>query len=135
MKTMTLEEFHAAFKAQGVQSRNDIAVVCPMCKTVQSARDFIAADVGQDFESVDKYLGFSWIGRFTGASSSRRAPDGDPCDWTLGGLCQPGLSGPSSNAAQGAGFGAAQLPHLHLLRQEPVGVQWTGWPRVSASQR
>lgn len=88
MKTMTLEEFHAAFKAQGVQSRNDIAVVCPMCATVQSARDFIEAAVGQDFEAVEKYLGFSCIGRFTGASSPRKTPDGSPCNWTLGGLFQ-----------------------------------------------
>lgn len=86
MKTVTLEEFHAALKAQGAPSRDDLAVVCPMCGTVQSARDFIKAGAGSDFEQVEKYLGFSCIGRFTGAGSPRKSPDGNPCNWTLGGL-------------------------------------------------
>jgi hypothetical protein len=87
MKTMTVEQFHAACKAQGVSHHLDTALVCPMCKTVQSARDFIAAGAGADFESVEKYLGFSCVGRFTGAGSPRhKKPDGQPCNWTLGGL-------------------------------------------------
>lgn len=86
MKTMTLAEFHAALRAQGVKSRSDLAVVCPMCKTVQSARDFIAAGAGGDFEAVEHYLGFSCFGRFTGAGSPRAEADGKPCDWTLGGF-------------------------------------------------
>ena len=85
MKTMTLDEFLAALKAQGVP-RDDLAVICPCCKTVQSASDLINADAGVDFESVEKYLGFSCVGRFTGALSPRKVPDGKPCNWTLGGL-------------------------------------------------
>lgn len=86
MKTMTLAEFQAALLAQGVKSRSDFAVVCPMCKTVQSARDFIASGAGSDFEAVEHYLGFSCFGRFTGAGSPRSKADGKPCNWTLGGL-------------------------------------------------
>lgn len=86
MKTMTVEQFHAACRAQGVKSHLDTAVVCPMCGTVQSARDLIAAGVGADFEAVEKYIGFSCVGRFTGAGSPRKSPDGQPCNWTLGGL-------------------------------------------------
>jgi hypothetical protein len=86
MKTMTLEEFHAACKGQGVPSQTDVAMICPRCKTIQSARDLIAAGAGSSFDEVGKYLGFSCVGRFTGAGSPRKEPDGKPCDWTLGGI-------------------------------------------------
>lgn len=83
--TMTLEMFRAALKAQGVP-REHMAFVCPMCGTVQSANDLIAAGAGNDFSEVEKYLGFSCVGRWTGAESPRKSPDGEPCNWTLGGL-------------------------------------------------
>lgn len=86
MKTMTLEEFHAALKAQGMSSQLHLALKCPMCATVQSAFDLIAAGAGDDFDAVERYLGFSCFGRFTGAASPRKKPDGQPCNWTLGGL-------------------------------------------------
>lgn len=87
MKRMTIPEFHAALKAQGV-AREDLALVCPMCGTVQSPRDLIAAGAGADFEAVERFVGFSCVGRFTGAGSPRKQPDGQPCNWTLGGLFQ-----------------------------------------------
>lgn len=86
MNTMTLQEFHEALKAQGVSSHMDFALKCPMCGTVQSGVDLIAAGAGADFDAVEKYLGFSCVGRWTGAGSPRKAPDGKPCNWTLGGL-------------------------------------------------
>jgi hypothetical protein len=86
IKRMTVEEFHAALKAQGMTSREDFAFVCPLCKCVQSARDLIQAGAGADFESIEKYLAFGCVGRFTGAKSPRAKPDGKPCDWTLGGF-------------------------------------------------
>lgn len=85
MERMTLDEFLAALKAQGV-AREDLALVCPMCSVVQSARDLMAAGAGDSFEAVEKFLGFSCLGRFTGAGSPRKTPDGSPCNWTLGGL-------------------------------------------------
>lgn len=85
MKTLTLEQFQAALKAQGVP-RDDMAVVCPMCGTVQSPKDLIAAGAGGSFEEVEHYIGFSCVGRFTGAPSTRKQPDGQACNWTLGGL-------------------------------------------------
>lgn len=85
IKRMTVSEFHAALKAQGVD-QDDLALVCPMCATVQSARDLIAAGAGATFEEVERYLGFSCVGRWTGASSPRKQPDGAACNWTLGGL-------------------------------------------------
>lgn len=82
---MTLEEFHAACMAQAASS-DQIVFKCPMCKTMQTGVDLMAAGAGKDFDSVEKYLGFSCIGRFTGAGSPRKSPDGKACDWTLGGL-------------------------------------------------
>lgn len=87
MERMTVAEFHAALKAQGVP-REDLALVCPRCRTVQSARDLVAAGAGADFDAVERYLGFSCVGRFTNAGSPRKVPDGAPCNWTLGGLFQ-----------------------------------------------
>lgn len=83
MQTMTVDEFHAALRAQGVP-RDHLALICPMCGVVQSATDLIAAGAGADFDAVERYLGFSCVGRFTGAGSPRTPKDGKPCDWTLG---------------------------------------------------
>ena len=86
MQTMTVDEFLGALKAQGVNSHIHFALKCPMCGTVQSAADLIAAGAGADFDAVEKYLGYSCVGRFTGAGSPRKTRDGKPCNWTLGGL-------------------------------------------------
>lgn len=87
MKTLTLEEFKATVKVQGVPIEH-VAFRCPMCATVQSASDLIAAGAGPDFDAVEKYLGFSCVGRFTGAGSPPPGGDsgGKGCNWTLGGL-------------------------------------------------
>ena len=42
MKNMSLADFHAVLKAQGVP-RDHLAFRCPMCQTVQSANDLITA--------------------------------------------------------------------------------------------
>lgn len=85
MQQMTLDEYKAAVKAQGVETEH-IAVKCPRCETIQSGADLIAAGAGLDFDDVERYLAFSCVGRFTGAGSPRVVPDGKPCNWTLGGL-------------------------------------------------
>lgn len=87
MKQMTLDEFRAAAKAQGVP-REQMKFICPMCGTEQSAQDLIDAGAGSTFADVEKYVGFSCVGRFTGAGEPRKEPDGKPCNWTLGGLFQ-----------------------------------------------
>jgi hypothetical protein len=86
MKTISITLFQELLKAQGVPNHINFAFVCPMCSTVQSAADLIAAGAGQDFDHVEKYLGFSCVGRFTGKGSPRKVPDGEACNWTLGGL-------------------------------------------------
>ena len=86
MKQMTVDEFHAAFHAQGAASREQLAVVCPRCGTVQTAQDLIDAGAGKTFDDVERYLGFSCVGRFTGKGSPRKVPDGEACNWTLGGF-------------------------------------------------
>jgi len=76
MQTMTVEEFQASMKAQGVPFQ-DVKFVCPNCKTKQSANDLIKAGAGKDMDEVESVLAFSCIGRFD---------DKQGCDWTLGGL-------------------------------------------------
>ena len=89
IETITIDEFHARLKAQGVRSEQDLAFICPICETVQSARDLIVADAGQTFEEVEKYLAFTCVGRFTDAGPHRNGDTpGKGCDWTLGGLFQ-----------------------------------------------
>jgi hypothetical protein len=85
--TMSIDEFHAALKAQGMPRREHVALKCPVCKTVQSMRDLERAGVAA--EDIDKFFGFSCVGRFTGAGPKKKgdAP-GRGCDWTLGGLFQ-----------------------------------------------
>lgn len=79
MQTMTVEEFHAAIKAQGKERIEDVTFKCPHCGTLQSAQDLIDAGAGESMDEVEKYLGFSCVGRFTESKG---------CDWTLGGLFQ-----------------------------------------------
>lgn len=91
MKELTLEDFRAELKAQGVE-RDDYAFKCPMCGTIQSARTLIAAGAGADFDAVQGKLGFSCVGRYSGAkgwpSESKEKNPGQGCNWSLGGLLQ-----------------------------------------------
>jgi len=85
---ITVEEFQARLKAQGVP-RQHLAFKCVMCGTVQSMASLIKAGAGKTEEQVEKYIGFSCVGRFTGAGSHvKDTPPGKGCDWTLGGLLQ-----------------------------------------------
>ena len=79
MKTMTLQEFKNAIKGQGKDRIEDVTFRCPKCKTLQSAQDLINAGAGKSMDEVEKYLGFSCIGRWDKNKG---------CDWTLGGLFQ-----------------------------------------------
>lgn len=85
MQTMTLDDFQAACMER-FPSSLQTAVKCPMCGTIQTAQDFIDAGQGHSFDDVQGKLGYSCIGRYTGAGSPRKNPDGKPCNWTLGGL-------------------------------------------------
>ena len=87
-RSITLKEFIAELKKQDV-SKNNLCFICPMCGTVQNANDLIKAKAGKSFKDVEKYLGFSCVGRFT----HRKPPPKEKgtqmgCDWTLGGLFQ-----------------------------------------------
>lgn len=89
MKTITITEFHEAMKVQGMEPyKEDVAFVCPLCKTVQSIRSLENAGVKR--EDAEKYIGFSCEGRFRGAGPAKNGKPGKKdirgCDWTLGGL-------------------------------------------------
>ena len=86
MKTQTIEEYFASLKAQNVP-RDHICVKCPMCGTIQSPNDLVAAGAGKDFEEVEKYIGFSCVGRWTHQKPPpKEKGNQDGCNWTLGGL-------------------------------------------------
>ncbi|MBN9034247.1 MAG: hypothetical protein J0I23_31175 [Rhizobiales bacterium] len=86
MKKLTIAEFQSELKAQGVDRREDMAVVCPICKTVQSMQSLINAGA-KDQDHAERLTGFSCVGRFTGAGPHKKGtPPGKGCDWTLGGL-------------------------------------------------
>lgn len=86
MTTLTLEEYHAALKAQGVPKIH-LCMKCPMCGTLQSAHDLITAGAGKDFDDVETYLGFSCLGRFTHMKPPPKEKGNQVgCNWTLGGL-------------------------------------------------
>jgi hypothetical protein len=88
MRTLTVKEFIAELKAQGV-SKNNLCFVCPVCGTVQSAKDLIKAKAGKTFKDVEKYLGFSCVGRFIHMKPAPKEKGTQfGCDWTLGGLFQ-----------------------------------------------
>lgn len=88
-RTIKLSEWLAELKAQGVPKQH-LAFKCPVCGTIQSAYDLIKAGAGKDFDEIEKYLGFSCVGRFTDAGPYRKgkSPEGKGCDWSLGGLFQ-----------------------------------------------
>jgi hypothetical protein len=77
MKTMKLEDFKAEARKRFGPDNKKWKFQCPHCKTAQSAEDLVAAGVSKD--DINKYVGFSCIGRFTKDKG---------CDWTLGGLFQ-----------------------------------------------
>ncbi|KZE08620.1 VVA0879 family protein [Sphingomonas hankookensis] len=88
LEVIDLGTFRARCNAQKVP-REDVALVCPVCGTVQSMRSLAAAGVPAD--KVETQIGFSCEGRWTGAGPAdkggrSRAANGRGCDWTLGGL-------------------------------------------------
>ncbi|EHI2275468.1 hypothetical protein J9D08_001938 [Salmonella enterica] len=86
MKTLTHEQYLALLYSRNV-GRQDYAVICPMCGTVQSARLLIQAGVAPDLGGAFRYPGFSCVGRFTGKGSpSVERGKNHGCDWTPGGL-------------------------------------------------
>jgi hypothetical protein len=88
MERITQDELHERLKAQGVASGMDYAFVCVVCGTVQSARLLVrAAGEGKALRDVERFLGFSCVGRLTGAGEHREGePPGRGCNWSLGGL-------------------------------------------------
>ena len=93
MREITIKNFHQELKAQN-RSREELVFKCPICGTLQSAKDLINAGAGKTFEDVEKYLGFSCVGRWKNAgpfnpkAKNGNNKPGKGCDWTLGGLFQ-----------------------------------------------
>ena len=84
--TMTVDDFRAKLAEQGVP-REHVAFRCAMCGCVQSMTSLIRAGV-KSIEEAEKFIGFSCVGRLTGAGTPNEANRGKGCNWTLGGLFQ-----------------------------------------------
>ena len=94
MRQITIPEFHADLKAQGVSAREHAAFKCCICGTVQSMASLKHAGCPDD--RIENQIGFSCEGRWSKAGpwprgdkaqEQRRAQtDKRGCDWTLGGL-------------------------------------------------
>jgi hypothetical protein len=88
-RSITLDQFRLELKLQGMPSHEYAMFVCPICRTVQCAKDLISAGAGKTFDEVEPYLGFSCVGRFTNAGPHKKGDKpGKGCNWTLGGLFQ-----------------------------------------------
>lgn len=77
-KQVTHTEFKEMMAAQGHKDNYDVTFQCPSCKTLQTGHDLMKAIGTEDREEVQKYIGFSCVGRFNNEKTG--------CDWTLGGL-------------------------------------------------
>jgi hypothetical protein len=77
MKTISLDDFKAEAEKRFGPDTTQWQFVCPSCGTAQTAADFVAAGISK--EDVNKYIGFSCIGRQDNEKG---------CDWSLGGLFQ-----------------------------------------------
>ncbi|MBL0928510.1 MAG: hypothetical protein IBJ15_00065 [Alphaproteobacteria bacterium] len=91
-RRLTVAEFMAEVERQighAPASEGDhlrITFVCPMCACVQDGADFLEAGAGRDWAEIETHVGFSCIGQWKKAKPPRAKPDGEPCDWTVGGL-------------------------------------------------
>jgi hypothetical protein len=87
MKSMTVEQFHAAIREQGAPSSKQSCFTCPMCGTVQNMVDLINAGAGKTEEDVNRLIGFSCVGRWTHHKPPAEVKGQQiGCNWTLGGL-------------------------------------------------
>lgn len=75
MKVISLEAFKAEATKRFGEDAKKWQFKCVKCGTTQSAEDLVAAGVPK--EKVDRFIGFSCIGRWDKNKG---------CDWTLGGL-------------------------------------------------
>lgn len=86
--SIPLSEYHQRLKAQGLPA-DQALVKCPMCGTLQSGADLVAAGAGPDLDSISLYYGFSCIGRWTHGKGPPKVKGTQVgCNWTLGGLLQ-----------------------------------------------
>ena len=89
MRKISVDEFQAELKAQGVSSPDHVAVKCPTCGTVQSKA--LLKDQGCPDDKIEGQIGFSCVGRWNDAGPPPRRGDTSKrekpgCNWTLGGL-------------------------------------------------
>ena len=78
-------EFLGLIQAQGVPIEQT-KFLCCMCGCEQSPQDFLDAGAASSLEEAKIEVTFSCLGRWTEGKPPRQEPDGERCNWTLGGL-------------------------------------------------
>jgi hypothetical protein len=78
MKTITIQEWHAEAVSLFGEGKINWKFVCPKCRTVQSAHDFLEI-IDFPEEKLGSVLGYTCIGKFIEEKG---------CDFTLGGAFQ-----------------------------------------------
>lgn len=85
-RTMSLAEYHAALAKAWGDDPKHWRFVCPSCGVTQSIADFIEARPDVDPNVLARSVGFSCIGRWTGAEGAFNREKFAPCNYTSGGL-------------------------------------------------
>ncbi|MCP4050563.1 MAG: hypothetical protein GY730_07660 [bacterium] len=88
-KVQSMNEFTDEGNRLFGENKRHWEFVCPVCKTVQSANDFLKRGL-----DPNKYIGYSCIGRFKKnppkAFGNKKIAEGSGCDFTNGGLFRLG---------------------------------------------
>lgn len=111
--------------------------MCVICGTVQSMHTLIEAGAGKTEDDVEKYLGFSCVGRFMGRGGHKKGdPPGKGCDWTLGGLFRLHKLEVESEGKWHPRFEVASPEQAQALMVDALGVPRPGTlPEVVEAKR
>lgn len=83
LEPISYEDLFARLKAQGVEPV-DYAFRCIVCGAVQSMRSLTRAGATDDEAEI--FIGYSCVGRLSGAGAWKPGSSTPGCDWTIGGL-------------------------------------------------
>lgn len=88
-ETMTIGAYWRVLTERFGDDPTQWKVVCPSCGTVQSLQDFFDAAKptnADEMNALARMVGFSCIGRVTGAKGAFNREKYAPCNYTSGGL-------------------------------------------------
>lgn len=84
MRTITLEQWAAEGSQKFGDDQSEWKFICPNCGHIQTAIDF--HELGMPDEQINRFLGFSCIGRYIDGCKGEFGNGIAPCNYTSGGL-------------------------------------------------